>query len=213
MMQWAKQLVVANKEDAEAALAQLSNIKAARRKWTDYWGPLKKAAHDSWKGIVAKEKEGTDIIDAAERTVKGKVVTWQRAEQEKAEAERRRLQAIADEQARKERERLEKEAARLKTPEKKEERLEQAAAVAAPVIEVAAPSLEVKGVAGRVTWKAELVSMEELIRAASPGSVAASLLSFNQKAGDAFARATKGQTAVPGIRFREEHGLAVKAAQ
>jgi hypothetical protein len=204
--QWAGDVKVTCKEDADNAIAGLAKIKAVRAAWCKYWEPLKRSANEAWKGIVAKEKEGTEHIDKAEEVVKRKVLTWQNLEREKAAAEQRRLQAIADEQARRERERLEAQAAKLKTPEKAQERLEQAAAIVAPVITVAAP--EMTGT--RSTWKAEVEDMSMLIKMATKGSVAESLLSFNQSAADAFARSTKGKVFVPGVRFVESYGLSVR---
>lgn len=205
--QWSKDVTVSTKEDADNAIAGIAKIKKVRAAWVAYWAPLKKSANDAWKGIVAKEKEGTEHIDAAEDVVKRKVLVWQHAEQEKAHAEQRRLQAIADEQARKERERLEAQAAKLKTPEKAEERREQAAAIVAPVITVAPP--EISGM--RSTWKAEVVDMKALIAGATPGTVAESMLVFNQQAADSFARSTKGAVSVPGVRFVEVQGLSVRS--
>lgn len=212
MVAWAGELVVATKQDADGAMLRLAEIKGLRKRWTDYWTPLKTAANATWKAIVAKEKEGTDVVDRAEATVKQKVLSWQSAERVKAEAEQRRLQAIADEQARRERERLEKEAAKLKTPEKRAERMEAAAAVVAPVVTIAPQVAEAASTSTRSTWKAEVSDMAALIAAAVPGSVAASLLAFDQKAGDAFARATKGRTPVAGVRFVAVESLSVRAA-
>ena len=212
LVQWATGLVVATKADADAAMLRLSSIKGWRKTWTDYWGPMKKAANDSWKQIVAKEKEGLDVCDRAENSVKMKVLAWQQAEREKAAIEQRRIQAIADEAARKERERLEKLAAKRKTPEVKARYEEEAAAVQAPVITIAAPVVEAAGSGTRSTWKAEVVDMAALIAAAVPGSVAASMLTFDQKAADTFARATKGRTPVAGVVFREVQSLSVRAS-
>lgn len=211
ILAWASQLAVATKQDADGAMLRLSEIKGIRKKWTDYWKPLKDAAKAAHAAICEKEKEGTSVMDEAEQTVKGKVLAWQQAERAKAEEAQRKAQAEAEEKARRERERLEKEAARLKTPELRQERLEQAAAVVAPVITVEAPVAAAAGTATRSTWKAEVVDIAALIAAASPGTVAASLLAFDQKAADAFARATKGRTPVPGVRFREIETLSVRA--
>ncbi len=206
---WANRLVVQTKDDYQAAVGRLQEIKAIRKRWTDYWAPVKASAHEAWKGIVAKEKAGTDICDRAEQTAKTKALAWAQAEQEKQAAEQRKLQAQADEAARRERERLEREAAKLKTPEKIQERLEQAAAVQAPVITLQTPTAGVKGASTRTTWKARVVDMSALIAAATPGSVAASLLAVNQSAADAFARSTKGAVPVPGIEFYPVSGLSI----
>lgn len=212
MMQWATGLVVVTRDDADSALQRLSVIKGLRKKVVDWFAPMKKAAADAHKAIVTREKEVTDVADRAEAVVKQKVLAWQQAEQRKAEAERLRLQAEVDERARRERERLEREAARLKTPEKQEERLQQAAAVVAPVIEVATPALTASGSSLRKTYRAVLLDKAALIRAAAPGSVAETMLAFDARAADAFARATKGASPVPGIRFETVDGLSIRAA-
>jgi hypothetical protein len=210
VLAWAQDLAVRTKDDADRAMTRLSELKGIRSKWVAYWKPLKEAAKAAHSAICGKENEGTAIIDQAETAVKGKVLAWQQAERAKAEEAQRKAQAEADEAARRERERLEKEAARLKTPEKKQERLEQAAAVAAPVVTVAAPVVTAAGTSTRSTFKAECVDLPALIAAAVPGSVAASFLVFDQKAADAFARATKGKTPVAGVRFREVESLSVR---
>ena len=210
VLSWAQTIVVETKVDADSAMIRLSELKGIRQKWCAYWKPLKEAAKAAHSAICGKENEGTAIIDDAERIVKGKVLAWQQAERVKAEESQRKAQAAADEAARRERERLEKEAAKLKTPEKKQERMEQAAAVVAPVITVQAPVVDAACTGTRKTYKAEVADMAALIAAAVPGSIAASFLSFDQKAADAFARATKGKTPVVGVRFREVESLSVR---
>jgi hypothetical protein len=208
IMVWANGLAVRNADEYKLAFEKVKEIKAVRKRWTDYWSPLKTKAHATWKEIVGKEKEGTDICDNAELIAKRKADAWRQEEERKAAEEQRRLQAEADRQARRERERLEKEAAKLKTPELKQERLEQAAAVEAPVVAVEKPAVE--GVSVRTTTKARLVDMNALIAAATPGSVAASFLEFNEKAANAFARSTKGSVKVAGIEFYEERTSSVR---
>ena len=112
---WSDGLVVSDQCSADAAVARLSELKGVRKRWVEYWRPIKAAAHDAWKRITAKEREGTDLIDSAERRVKAKVLDWREAERRKAEEQRAKLQAIANEKARREKARLEREAAALKT--------------------------------------------------------------------------------------------------
>ena len=253
MMQWANGLTVSTQESANDAMQRLSVIKGMRKKVVDWFAPMKKAAAEAHKAIVAREKEVTDVADQAEQVVKGKVLAWQQAEAAKAEAERRRLQAIADEKARREREaaeaaaakqraieaeqraaaeaarraaeqasaaeraRLEKEAAEAErranaAAAKADAKEETAAAVVAPVIDVAAPAATAAGTSTRKTYKAVLVDKAALIRAAVPGSVAESLMAFDQSAADAFARAMKGAANVPGVRFEAVSGLSVRAS-
>jgi hypothetical protein len=61
----------------------------------------------------------------------------------------------------------------------------------------------------RVSWKAVLVSKDLLVNARTP--VSESLLIFDQKAADAFARATQGKIAVPGVRFDAVESLSVRS--
>lgn len=211
MVTWAEGLCVYTKQDADSAMLRLSEIKGIRSRWVAYWKPLKEAANLAWKGIVAKEKEGTDVVDQAEQIVKGKVLAWQQAERARAEAEQRRLQAEADAKARAEQERLLKLADTRKTEEKKEEYRQAAAAVVAPVVTVAVPVADAAGSSTRKTYKAVLVNKDALIAASAPGTVAASFLAFDQKAADAFARSTKGAVPVAGVRFEEVESLSVRS--
>lgn len=139
-------------------------------------------------------------MEASRKTIKGKVIAWTEAERAKAEAEQRRLQAIADEQARKERERLEKEAAKLKTPEKREERLEQAAQVIAPVVQVAAPKSAIK--VARV-WVARVVDAGLFFETASRNT---SLQGFVEISTSKLARAKAANPMFEcsGVEFKQE---------
>jgi hypothetical protein len=100
-----------------------------------------KARHALWTKF---EAFFTEPFESAKKTIKGKVIVWQQAEQAKAAAEQRRLQGIADEKARREREALEKKAANYKTEEKREAAIEQAAATIAPTIIVEAPKVGIR---------------------------------------------------------------------
>jgi len=111
------------------------------------------------------------------------------------------LQAVADEAARKEKERLEKAAAKLKTPEKREALIEQAAMVAAPVIQVAPVAPKVAGVSVRKTWKARVVDQTKVPR---------EFMSVNEKALDAYAKATCGKMPVGGVEFYQQESMAVR---
>jgi hypothetical protein len=209
IMNWANGLVVSNAEEYRLALEKVKEIKAARNRWISCWADLKAKTYSAWKEVVGNEKAGTDILDKAEEIAKQKADTWLQEEEGKAQEEQRRLQAIADENARKERERLEKQASKLKTPELKEERMAQAEMVEAPVIKVETPQA-VEGASVRKTWKARLVDMDALIASATPGSVAASLLQFNERAANSFASSTKGNVKINGVECYEQRTTSVK---
>ena len=207
---WSTALRVLNSDDRALALSTLKQVKEKRSAIVAFFEPMKTAAHAAWKKIVAAEKEWTDKCDAVESSVKRVVLAYDDEQAKILAREQARLQAEADEAARKERERLKKEAARLKTPEKREERLAQAASVAAPVIQVAAPE-KMEGVSTRKVWSAQIVSMADLVKAAASGNeLAMSFLCFNQSAAAATARATKGAVTVPGVKFVESGSLAIR---
>jgi len=173
----------------------------------------KKAVEDAYqahKSACALRDSFLDPLMVAERLLKGKILTYDAAEEKTRKAEEARLQALADEKARKERESLEKRAEAIKSPERKEALLEQAAAVQAPVITLAPACEKQKGEATRKTWTAHLIDKAALIRAAADGNaLAGSFLAFDDSAANAAARATKGAVPVPGIEWLEERNLSL----
>lgn len=197
----AKMIVIVDQVSSDMAADFLKAVKSAQSRVTAFWKPIKEAAHKAWKQTTEGENQILDPLKDAEAMVKGKILTFQK-EQEQARLEQQRLlQAKADEEARKERERLEKEAAKLKTPELKAARLEQAAAVVAPVIEIKPAVVQAKGVATVKTWKAVVV--DEL-------AVPREWLIVNESALDKFAKATKGAAKIPGVRFEETETISCR---
>lgn len=206
----ASAMTVANREDRAAAMEFLKAVKGTQKAVEEKVGPMVESAHAAWKQTVAFRDSFLTPLKQAEATIKGKVQAFDAEEYRKNEAERARLQSIADEQARKERERLEREAAKLKTPELKEQRLEQAAAVVAPVVQVAAP-VKQAGESTRVIWRARLTDKAALITAAANGNaLAASFLAFDQVAANRQAVASKNALSVPGLEFYSETSLSVR---
>lgn len=198
---WAANLVVENNETRTGVIEGIKSVKKRREGIVKFFALMKAAAHNAHKAIVSKEKSYTDILDRVERVVKGKVLVYDHAKEKKRLEEQRRLQAVAEENARRERERLLKEAEKLKTPELKEQRLEAAAAVAAPVVEVAPVIERQKGEATRKIWKARVVDESLIPR---------EWLVVDTKSLDAFARATKGIKSVSGVEFYEESSLSIR---
>jgi hypothetical protein len=197
---WSRNVTVKTEAEKAAVLEIVRGVKAQRKTLDEFFDPGIKKAHELHKGLVAQKKQFTDRLDTAEAAGKRAMLAFDQEQARIREEERRRLQAIADEQARKERERLEKEAVRLKTPEKQAERLEQAAAVAAPVVQVAeAPKAE--GASTRKIWKARVVDVALVPR---------EFMIVNEKALDAMAKATKGATPVAGVEFYAEEVMAIR---
>lgn len=107
--------------------------------------------HGLHRRCTAARAMFVDPMKASRKTLKDKIGKWQDDEDEKAAAEQRRLQAIADEQARRDREALEKKMSAAKKPETQEKYREAAAAVSAPVVTVEAP--RASGIKIAKVWK------------------------------------------------------------
>lgn len=206
-VQAAQQVSVVTKEDYIAAIALRNRVKTARASWVAYWKELKDSAYATWKGLCAKENEKTVILDQILAVVDQKALDWKQAADRKIAEEQARLNAAAQEKARREKEAAIKAAEKLKTPELKEARLAEAETIIPPEIILESATAGVKGASSRKTWKAKLVDLRVLIESAKSGTVSESLLDFNQKAADAFARSTKGKIFIPGVEFFEEESL------
>src|ERR1700679_2437958 len=112
VVSWARGLSIQNPDDYSVAGERLKQIKGMAKRITEFFKPMKQRQDEAKRALLDAEKKLSDPLDEAEGLAKRAMLTYQQAQQQKAEAERRRLQAIADEQARKEREKAEQEAAR-----------------------------------------------------------------------------------------------------
>jgi hypothetical protein len=139
-------------------------------------------------------------LEASRKTLKGKVIVWQQAEEEKARKEQARLQAEADAKARAEQDRLRKAAEKLKTPELKQERLEQAEAIAAPVVTVQAPKSAMKM---QKRWAVKSVSLAAFLQACIADG---NLLGYVTIDMNKLARAKAANTMleIPGVTFEQK---------
>jgi hypothetical protein len=169
------------------------------------------AAEQSAKAVMSVFRTTIREADNVIKLLKQKATDYDREVRRKAEEEARRQQAILEENARKERERMEKAAMKLKTESLREERLAEAAAIEAPTI-VPPPAVErTQGETRRITWKARLVSMTDLIAAAANEVEGAhNMIAFDQTAANAIARATKGSIRIPGVEFWAEESMSLR---
>lgn len=114
---WSESNVIASAEDYQATAGHLKDIKRSQKLADEFFDEDIKRAHELHKSLCGKKTVLTAPLKQAEQIDKSKMLAFERAEREKAEAERRRLQAIADEQARKEREKAEQAAAKQRAIE------------------------------------------------------------------------------------------------
>lgn len=198
---FANTVAVSNAEQANAASDRREQIIADHKKALEAINGFGDGlidrlfkAHRRW---CAFRNLFSGLEDSAKK-IKRAVLDWQEAEERKAAAEQRRLQAEADEKARKERERLEKEAAALKTPEKKEERLEAAASVVAPVITVNRPVFA--AVKSQKRWFCTDVDLSVFIAAAAKDPSLLGFVTVDQSR-LARAKASNDRIEIPGVTF------------
>jgi len=196
-----RQITVTNQEERERAIEIGRDSKNMIKKIQDWFAPAKKAAHDAHKAVVNQENQALEGLKRAQSEAKRAILGYDAKMELLRREQQAKLQREAEEQARKERERLEKEAARLKTPELKQERLEMAQEIVAPVVEVASVIERSKGESYRSTWRAEVTDKKAVPR---------EWLIVNEQALNSFARSTKGQVQVAGVRFIEDKQLVIK---
>lgn len=131
LQEWTKSVIVRTPEERTTVYDAIKNVKNVKDRVVAFFADSKKKAHDTWKAIVANEKSFTDRLDAFEFAAKKAIGRYDAEVEASREAERQRLQAIADEQARKERERREQEAARQRAIEEEQRRKAEEARKAA----------------------------------------------------------------------------------
>lgn len=212
LTEWAGALVVQSAQDYEAAVHMLKDVKTVRASIVEFFRDPKTKAHATWKAIVAKEKGLTERLDAVERQAKGVMLTWQRAEQEKARAEQERLRRIEEERARKEREKLAARAAKAAEKgkaEKAEELLAAADAVEAVVPIVQSEVPKVAGASTQRRWVVKAVDKAALVAAAAQDANLLGYLKVDESALQKIAMALKGQVSIPGVVFDQVESMRI----
>lgn len=198
---WSRGLQVRTADERTAAMEFLKRAKGRYKEIMDrFEASVKtaKAAYDEARGL----RDGfTKPLEEIEKAVKAAVIRFDQNEDRKRQEEQRRLQAEADEKARKEREALEAKAAKLKTPERREALLEQAAAVQAPVVQVAPVAMKTEGETTRKIWRFEIIN---------PAAIPREYLKVDEVKIGAIVRATKGTLQIDGVRIYSEDSMAVK---
>ncbi len=226
MLQVALSYEIDSPEMLDAAAAELSNVvarkKAITEKRLDITRPLdaaKRAVMDFFAGPL-------DLLEQAERALKGGMVGYERKERERIAAEQR----AADQRAAAERAEAQRQAeaaeraARAAQRDGDAEAAEQAAARAEAAREQAElamvaptmPTIAVPKAAGasfRGTWKGRVTDKAALIAAAAARPELQGLLAIDTTALNGMARAVKDSGKVPGVEFYEERGVATRGAR
>jgi hypothetical protein len=167
----------------------------------------KRKAESARKGLADEQARMEAPLVEAEHILKKSLVEFEADQERRRLEEEQRLQAEAQRQA---------EAVTLAAAAALETEAVKTGDVAmlqeasdildqpidAPVVSVARAVPKVQGVTYRDQWKAHpTVNVKQLAAAVAAGTVPTSFLVPDMTAINAFARATKGTQAVPGIRF------------
>jgi hypothetical protein len=104
-------LVVADQNSYGLAGEFAKDLRLAKKRIQDYFAPIKKTAHETWKAICAKENEALKPIDEADAHIRQNMNAYLNEQERLRRAEQARLEAIERERARKEQEALLKKAA------------------------------------------------------------------------------------------------------
>ena len=166
---------------------------------------LKRPIIDAGKAVEEHFREVLTGVKAVELLLKGKINVYL-TEQQKIQ---RQLEREAQERADREAARLEKykqNAINRGDLKKSEEFHGRKEAVATAPVEPVVQ--KVSGIHQTATYRAELTSLGELVKAAAEGRVSAmDCLTFDQTAANRLARECKGASTTPGVRFIKETGI------
>lgn len=206
----ARGIIVQDQGSYDAAVSMLTRIRGMREKWAELTDPSIESAHKAHKTALELKNKVDRPLQAEEAALKMKIGRFAQAEEDKRQAEQRRLEAEATETARLTREALVKTYAEAGAPKDAVEALKQEPLSIAPV-EQAQPGFQKSAAASvRTSYEAEVISLAVLVKAAAKNTAYLGYLQANQPALNAAARAQKEAMNVPGVRVKKDFGVAVK---
>lgn len=203
----ANDLKIESDEQYEQAAAFGSELRRRSANVTEFFKPLKDAAHKSHKAVCDRERDMLKPIKDAETILKKAMGAYQEKKRQEAIAEQNRLAEIA----RKEQEAL--MAAAIQAEEKgdtaaAEEHFENAqfvevAASRAPVVQ--AP-VKARGSSVRTAFEIESIDLSK-VPVVFEGQI---IRPVDMNAVMRIIRATNGKVAIPGIKFKEVQAISFR---
>ena len=209
----ARQLKVISPETRGVAAEFAKGITALRKEAEDHHRPMIDAAYKAHKEAVAALKRIDDPLAEAERIVKGQIGAYDTEQDRKRRDAERRAQEEA--RQRQEAEALAAaEAAKAAGATEAEAEAILVEEMAAPLV-VAAPPVptpaEKQGVGTRFNYKAQVRDMTMLLRFVADNPTFMNLVTPNESALNALARAQKEAFDIPGCRLVREPVVSVRA--
>lgn len=197
-------------EHGAAILKELKIMQAEIGKTFD---PIVEKAHQAHREAIAQRAKYLDPLKDGEKRVKAAMADWTRREQARIMAERKAAEeAAALERAALEAAKKQSYEDALKAGDLQAAREISTIDVVAEVKVVEPVQTKVSGISTRKVYKAEVIDLEALVKAASETPQFLAFLMPNESALNAFARAAKTTNcAIPGVRFVEEVVVGVRA--
>ncbi len=203
----ANEIVIRNDDDYAFAGQVTRNVKAAQKKVEDYWEPMRKSTYEAYKAVTDHKKEMLDPLKNAETILKRKIGVYQMEQERKRREEEERLRKLAEEEANRKLEEAVKAEANGDL-ESAEYAMAEAEALDSMSVNVQMEKPKVSGVSTTKTW--EIVDI-------NPKDVPISIAGVEIRPVDRAAilrliKATKGQIAIPGVKYKETVSVAVRAS-
>jgi hypothetical protein len=198
----ANEMVVSNSLDYEAGGQFLTRVKTVRKQIDDVYDPAISSAHKHHRFLLGQKNEHDKPLAMAETIVKGKMLTWKRAEEERVRVEEARLREIARKE---EEERRLAEAAALEAEGKTDEAEAVIERPATPFVpSVPPPAPKVAGISTRKMWKWRLVDEAKVPR---------QYFTLDEKKINGVVRSMGRNANIPGIQVYQEETMAVGAGR
>lgn len=152
-------LSIRNDKDCEKVAEILRSIKAQRQSIREYWSEAKESSRNTYKAILAKEKEMLIVCDEAERALKEKILEYKKIEEKKQIA----TQIEAERLAKREVENLLNEAIISEESgdtSSAEMKMLQAEMVSSLTQKIDLPSQKIEGLGTQKRWKCRITDNE-----------------------------------------------------
>lgn len=196
----AQQISIHTDDEYRAAAEFGRLLKQKSSQVTEFFAPMKKAAHEAHKHICDREKAMLAPIANAEKLLKRTMGEYQMEQQRKRREEEERLRALA----KAEEERLLAEAIKMEEmgeKEMSEEHFENAQFVANAARTISVPNETVKaeGVSTTMAWEIESID-PRFVPVEFMGQV---IRPVDDKAVMRLIKAHKGNISIPGVKFKQ----------
>lgn len=200
----AKAVVVQDQASYDSACNLLQQeIIPFRKRWSDYWAPLRESAWSAYKAVQGRYKEADEVAAMAERLVKNSIRKWDETQERIRQEQQRKAQEEAEKKA--EEERIQ---AAILAGEAGATDAEINAIIEVPVTVVADPVpdtyLKAKGVSTREHWVAVVTDFHSLVKAAAKDKSLLPYLQANQPALNKRAAADRQTLKIPGVLARND---------